>query len=91
MLPKLKDTPKFKKDLNKFRKIIESIKDPKIKDQGKLLLSDVLNQSYIIDQGHNPVANNDIDPRQLREQIEKLGDARVKLKKFIKDYLDALK
>lgn len=84
MLPKLKDTPKFKKDLYKFKKLLNSINDPKIRKTGEELLNNIINYSNIIDQEHS-ISNTNIDPKRLRSSIEELSKARLKLDKFIKD------
>lgn len=88
MLPKITNYQKFKKEIAEYRAAIDKIKNDKIKEEYNKLLSVLLSESKIIDQTHDAVSNNDIDPRKIRENIEKMMDIRIKLQKVVKDSKD---
>ena len=85
MLPKLKETLHFQRDLVKLKNQINEIQDQKIQDQAVILLSQIIEKTNLIDEGHNPHTNTNIDPRNLRENIKEILDIKTKLLKIIKD------
>jgi predicted phage-related endonuclease len=87
MIPKLENSKRFIEELNKFKKVIETIENPKLKENAISIISDIYKHIHIIDEAHNPLTNNSIDPRKVRENVEIVNDLRVKIKKIINDSL----
>lgn len=84
MLPKLKDTNKFKKEYLNYKREIEKIENVSAKEKGLSLLNNLINQSKLIDIEHD-ITNRDINPKKLRENIEVMANIRLQIKKLLKD------
>ena len=82
---KLSSSEMFKNEYKKFKKQIELIEDPTARNYGEKLLNDLVSQTYMIDEGHNPANNKSIEPRFLKNNIEQIVKLRVKLATLIKD------
>lgn len=81
---KIKSSNMFQKDLRLYKSAIESITDKNVKQEYQLLLNNLVEQFRIIDAAHDTV-NRDIDPTQVRENVEQSILLRKKLNKLIKD------
>jgi hypothetical protein len=84
MLPKLKDTNKFKKEYLKYKREIEKIENSSARERGLSLLNQLTYQSNLIDIEHN-ITNRSINPKKVRETIEVMSDIRLQIKKLLKD------
>lgn len=87
MIQKLQNSKRFIREINEFKKVIETIENPKLKETAINIISDLYKHIRIIDEVHNPLTNNSIDPRKVRENVEIVNDLRVKIKKIINDSL----
>lgn len=85
MLKKLSEVEKFKKEISFFRSKIAQIPNEQVKKSATTMLNDLISQSKLIDEGHNPRNNGYIDPRRLRDNIEKMVKIRINLRKIIED------
>ena len=85
MLPKLKNSLEFKKDLKSFQISIENIPYPNAKEKALHLLQKIMLEANILDESHNPITNNDIDPRAVRSNVENMVELRKELTKLIND------
>ena len=81
---KIQQSNKFKKDLRLYNLAIESIIDERVKQEYQSLLNKLVEQFRIIDAAHDTV-NRDIDPTQIRENVEQSILLRKKLDKLLKD------
>ena len=84
MLPKLKDTTKFKKEYLKYKREIEKIENASARERGLSLLNQLTYQSKLIDVEHD-VTNKTINPKKVRETVEVMADIRLQIKKLLKD------
>jgi len=84
---KIQQSNKFKKDLRSYNLAIESITNEHVKQEYQILLNKLVEQFRIIDAAHDTV-NRDIDPIQVRENVELSVSLRRKLDKLIKDSKD---
>lgn len=85
MLPKLKNSAKYLKEIKEYEIAIEKIQNPKIKKQNLDLLTRLKQETSYIDQAHDIANNKNIDPRKIRENIENIVSIRLKLRKIVKD------
>lgn len=85
MLTKLENYNKFKKEIQTYQVAVDKIQDENRKKYYSLLLAELKLQSRIIDEAHNPLTNKSIDPRQIRENVEKIMSIRQQLSKVVKD------
>lgn len=86
MLPKLQKSNIVKKEIYTFKKIINSIDNQNIKLKANNLLSELEKHFNIINEAHNPLTNNSIDPRKIRENVKQVSIIRNEIKKIIKDF-----
>ena len=82
---KIKDSEKFQKDLLLYKSAIESITDKSIKQKYQILLNKLVEQFKLIDAAHDTV-NRDIDPTQIRDNVERSVKIRRQLSKIVKDF-----
>lgn len=81
---KLQDSNKFLQDYNRYQKDIDNIEDHSAKDRALKLLSDLKLHCTLIDEAHNSRNNGYIDPRNVRDNIEKSVQIRKELNTLIK-------
>jgi mannose/fructose/N-acetylgalactosamine-specific phosphotransferase system component IIB len=82
---KLSQSNKFKLEIKKYKSVIDKIKNESVRQKGYTLLNELQHQCNLIDEGHNPVTNTSIDPRELRENVEKIVNIRMTLNQMVKD------
>ena len=82
---KIKNSKKFQKDLRLYNSAIESITDESVKQQYQILLNKLIEQFKLIDAAHDTI-NRDIDPTQVRDNVENSVQIRQKLNKIVKDF-----
>jgi hypothetical protein len=85
MLKKLGESEKFKKEIDFFRSKINLINNDTVKKHATTLLNSLISQSKLIDEGHSFRNNGYIDPRRVRDNLEKMIDIRLNLKKIVED------
>ena len=83
----IRQSVKFKKDLQLYKLAIESIADDRVKQEYQTLLNKLTEQFKLIDAAHDTV-NRNIDPTKIRENVELSISLRRKLNKLIKDSKD---
>jgi hypothetical protein len=82
---KLQNTEIFISEFKNYEKQINQISNYNAKYQGLALLNELKTQCNYIDEAHNSRNNGYIDPRNVRDNIEKLVQIRLQLNKLIKD------
>jgi len=85
---KITNSEKYKKDLRLYKSAIESITDEQVKQEYQTLLNKLSEQFKLIDAAHDTV-NRDIDPMQVRENVENSVLIRRKLNKIVRDFKSA--
>ena len=85
MLPKLKNTQTFQKEINNYKKDILLLDNEDAKEKGLRIINQLMHQAHIIDQVHSPIGNTSVDPRTVRENVETISKLRFNLKKLIKE------
>jgi hypothetical protein len=81
---KLTRNQRVKEDIEKYTAAVGKITNNAIKRQYEILLKDFKKQIQLIDEGHSTYNNGYIDPRNNRENVERLISIRTKLDKLIK-------
>lgn len=81
---KTKDSQKIQKDLEKYKTAINLISNERIKQEYQILFNKLAEQFKLIDAAHDTI-NKDIDPTQVRENVEQSILIRKKLDKLVKD------
>lgn len=81
---KLIRSQRVKEDIEKYTNAVEQITNTAIKRQYEILLKDFKKQVQLIDEGHSTYNNGFLDPRNNRENVERLTEIRTKLNKLIK-------
>lgn len=84
MIDHLSKNSKYKKDLARYKQIIENISDEKVRKKGEALINKFLSQAALIDAGHDSRNNGYIDPRSTRDSVINLVSIRRELESFIK-------
>ena len=82
---KIKTSKKFQKDLLMYKAAIDSITDESEKQEYQTLLNKLIEQFKLIDAAHDTV-NRDIDPTQVRDNVERSIQIRRQLNKIVKDF-----
>ena len=82
---KIKSSNRFQKDLRLYKSAIESITDKNVKQEYQTLLNKLIEQFKLIDAAHDTV-NRNIDPTQVRDNVERSVQIRQKLNKIVKDF-----
>jgi len=85
---KIKNSEKFQKDLCLYKSAIESITDESVKQEYQTLLNKLIEQFKLIDAAHD-TGNREIDPTQVRDNVELSVQIRQKLNKIVKDFKSA--
>lgn len=85
MLKKLSDTKEFKKEFRNFKRDIDTIENVDVKNQATSLLNELLSKSKFIDEGHSPIGNTLINPKNFRETINDMVQIRRSIYKLIRD------
>lgn len=85
MLRKLKDSEKFKKEINFYKSNIEHISNETVKKSAIVMLNQLISHCQLIDEAHSSSNNGNIDPRRVRDNAEKMIQIRLDLNKLIKD------
>lgn len=85
MLPKLQNSQKLNLELKSYYKEIAKIENTKVREKAEKIISMIKFQAALIDEGHNIYTNTNIDPRNLRKNVEKLSELRYELKKIVRD------
>ena len=70
MLPKLSNSNNFKKEIKSYEIAIEKIENPDVKNEYLIFLNKLIQEAKLIDGAHNISSNKNIDPRNIRENIE---------------------
>jgi hypothetical protein len=81
----LKGSNRVKKEINKFKKEIDSITFPEAKEKGLNLLNKLSKQINIVEESHTFQIKKSVDPKKLKENAEELMNIRLELFKLIKD------
>ena len=84
---KTKDSQKIQKDLQKYKTAIASIADEQTKQEYQTIFNKLTEQFKLIDAAHDAI-NRDIDPAQVRENVEQSILLRKKLDRMLKDLKD---
>lgn len=85
MLTKLRNSERFQKEFNQYKKEIEKISIPTVREKAFALLNKLKEQCTLIDEGHNSRNNGNIDPRSIRDNIFEQVNIRKELVQLIKD------
>lgn len=85
MLSKLKNSERAKKEIKRYKNMIENLPTEDSKNKAQHLLNKLILQSNVIDQAHMFDINNKVDPKYLRENIDKLVKVRIELNKIFRD------
>lgn len=85
MLAKLKNSERFQREFNQYKKEIDSISNTDLKEKAISLLNKLKEQCILIDEGHNSRNNGYIDPRSLRDNIVNQVNVRKELNQLLKD------
>lgn len=82
---KLSETEKFIRDVKNYERQINQMNNYTAKLHGLKLLNELKTHSTLIDEAHNSRNNGYIDPRTVRDNIEKSVEIRKELNTIIKD------
>jgi len=74
----------FKKDFANYTTAISALQDVRKKKHYENILKELKNQVNLIDDGHSSYFPGKIEPKILRENIQRLIDLRNELDKLIK-------
>lgn len=80
----IKNSKKIKKDLEKYKNAIDLISNKNVKQEYQILLKKLIEQFKLIDAAHN-TTNRNIDPTNVRENVEQSVLLRQRLNKIIYD------
>ena len=81
----LHDSPRFKDDVLRYKKAINSITNTKAKLNAEKLLKDFLHQATLIDEAHSFKNLGFMDPKSVNENSDVLLQLKGKLEKFVSD------
>lgn len=81
---KIRNSNKFKKDFAQYKRDIEKISNDSVKKECYILLNKLIEELNYIDAVHD-ITNKSIDPKRVRENIERSVNLRRNLNKIIKD------
>lgn len=82
---KLQDTARFSNDFRRYQKAITLINNTYAKERALKLLVELKTHCNLIDEAHNSRNNGHIDPRNIRDNIERSVEIRKELDTLIKD------
>ena len=82
---RLQESENFVRDIKNYRRQINQINDNAARLHGLKLLDELNTHSNLIDEAHNSRNNGYIDPRNIRDNIEKSVEIRKELNILIKD------
>lgn len=85
MLTKLSETSRFKSELRFFQIGIEKIQNEDAKKSASIMLNELLAQTRLIDEGHSSRNNGYVNPRALKDSIERIADLRKRLRQLLND------
>jgi hypothetical protein len=82
---KLRDSDKFKKEYNTYKKVVDTITVETAQQHGYQLLNQLQTLGLIIEQAHDTQSHPVIDPRNTRDTIIKMIEVRKELAQLVKD------
>jgi hypothetical protein len=82
---KLSQSNKVKLEIKKYKSVVDKIENESVRQHGYTLLNELKHQCNLIDEAHNPNANKNIDPKRVRENVEKMVNIRMTLNQLVKD------
>jgi hypothetical protein len=82
---KLRDSDRFKKEYDAYKKAIDSITIESSRERGQQLLSQLQNLCVVVEQAHDTQSHPVIDPRNTRDTIIKMIGVRKELAQIVKD------
>jgi hypothetical protein len=82
---RLQDTNRFAQDFKRYELQIKKIKDTVAQERGRTLLTELKQHCHLIDEAHNSRNNGYIDPRNIRDNIERSVAIRRELNRLLKD------
>jgi hypothetical protein len=82
---RLQETDRFLRDYKRYQKDINRIESLSVKEYALQLLNELKTHCNLIDEAHNSRNNGYIDPRNIRDNIEKSVQIRKELNTIIKD------
>lgn len=85
MLPKIDNDKEVKKELKYFSNEIKKITDQKLKEKATSLYNKILFYTNVIYEVHMSPINQNIDPTDIRRNINELVAVRKELTKLVKD------
>tara|TARA_B100001287_G_scaffold274730_1_gene280704 strand:+ start:18170 stop:18427 length:258 start_codon:yes stop_codon:yes gene_type:complete len=77
------NSQRYKEEIQDFQSKISKIVIQKNKKHAQELLQDLQDQVAIINEGHAPNNDGNIDPHTLRQHVLNLTDIRTKLTSFL--------
>jgi len=84
---KTKDSQKIQKAMQKYKTAISLISNEHAKKEYQTIFNKLTEQFKLIDAAHDAI-NRDIDPTQVRENVEQSILLRKKLDRMLKDLKD---
>ena len=85
MFPKLSNSKDYVNDLQKYKNSLEYIQDTKTKQKYAKLISELEEQTRLIDNAHNSSNNGYVNPVSIKENVINAYHLRRKLNKLLKD------
>jgi hypothetical protein len=82
---KLRDSDKFKKEYDAYKKAVDSITIESSRERGQQLLSQLQRLCTVIEQTHDTQSHPVIDPRNSRDIIIQMIEIRKQLTQIVKD------
>lgn len=82
---KLQNSDKVSRDIKRYQKEINTINNSIAKERAIALLNELKTHCNLIDEAHSSRNNGYIDPRNVRDNIEKSVIIRKELNTLIKD------
>ena len=82
---KLRDSDRFKKEYNAYKKVVDTITVKTAQQHGYHLLNQLHTLGLIIEQAHDTHNSAVIDPRNTRDTIIKMVEVRKELAQLVKD------
>jgi hypothetical protein len=82
---RLQDTNRFAQDVKRYELQLKKINDVVAQERGRTLLTELKQHCHLIDEAHNSRNNGYIDPRTVRDNIERSVAIRRELNLIIKD------
>ena len=81
---KLKDSDRFKKEYDDYKKVVDCISVKTAQQHGQQLLNQLQTLVSIIEQAHDTHSSPVIDPRNTRDTIIKMIEIRKELAQLVK-------